>query len=155
MGADRVAAFPVTVGEDIMGVTLNPYAGEVVETFPWRTGWYDFATKFHGTLLIGDLGDWLIEAAASLGLLLVGTGIYLHWPRNGWDWRKVLTVETAAKGRNFWKSLHGTIAPWVSVILVVFLISGVSWAGLWVLLAVLVLDLVVLAAGQPPKGLVS
>ena len=78
MGTDRVAAFAVVVGENTTGVTVNPYTAEVVETFPWRAGWYDFATDIHGTLLIGDTGDWLIEAAASLGLLLTVTGIYLH-----------------------------------------------------------------------------
>lgn len=130
MGADRVAAFAVAVGEDTTGVTLNPYTGEVVETFPWRAGWYDFANDIHGTLLIGNLGDWLIEAAASLGLLLTVTGIYLHWPRNGATWGKALTVQRAS-GRAFWKSLHGAIGLWVSVVLIVFLISGLSWAGLW------------------------
>eukprot|EP00611_Tribonema_gayanum_P018502 TRINITY_DN31629_c0_g1_i1.p3 TRINITY_DN31629_c0_g1~~TRINITY_DN31629_c0_g1_i1.p3 ORF type:complete len:138 (+),score=14.97 TRINITY_DN31629_c0_g1_i1:239-652(+) len=44
MGTDRVAAFAVAVGEDTTGVTLDPYTGAVVETFPWRAGWYDFAT---------------------------------------------------------------------------------------------------------------
>jgi uncharacterized iron-regulated membrane protein len=129
MGADRVAVFAVAKGEETTGVTLNPYTGEVVETFPWRAGWYDFATDIHGTLLIGDLGDWLIEAAASLGLLLTITGIYLHWPRNGATWGKALTIQRT-KGRAFWKSLHGAVALWVSVILVIFLVSGLSWAGL-------------------------
>jgi uncharacterized iron-regulated membrane protein len=131
MGEDRVAAFAVAVGDATTGVTLNPYTGEVIETFPWRAGWYDFATDIHGTLLIGNTGDWLIEAAASLALLLTVTGIYLHWPRNGASWRKSLTVQTAAKSRAFWKSLHGAVGLWVSLLLVVFLISGLSWAGLW------------------------
>ena len=131
MGPDRVAAFAVAVGEETTGVTLNPYTAEVVETFPWRAGWYDFATEIHGTLLIGDTGDWLIEAAASLGLLLTVTGIYLHWPRNGAGWGKALTVQTATTGRAFWKSLHGAMGFWVSLLLVVFLISGLSWTGLW------------------------
>ncbi|NHB78308.1 PepSY-associated TM helix domain-containing protein [Rhodobacter calidifons] len=129
MGADRVAALAVAVGEDTTGVTLNPYTAEVVETFPWRAGWYDFASDIHGTLLIGDLGDWLIEAAASLGLLLIVTGLYLHWPRNGATWRQALSV--GGKGRGFWKSLHGAVGLWASLVLVVFLISGLSWAGLW------------------------
>ncbi|MCU0904082.1 MAG: PepSY domain-containing protein [Tabrizicola sp.] len=131
MGEDRVAAFAVAVGEETTGVTVNPYTAEVVETFPWRAGWYDFATEIHGTLLIGDTGDWLIEAAASLALLLTVTGIYLHWPRNGATWGKSLTVQTAARGRAFWKSLHGAVGLWISLVLVIFLISGLSWAGLW------------------------
>jgi uncharacterized iron-regulated membrane protein len=131
MAEGRVAAFAVAVGEDMTGVTLNPYTGDIVETFPWRSGWYDFATEIHGTLLIGDIGDWLIEAAASLGLLLTVTGIYLHWPRGDASWGRALSVQTAARGRAFWKSLHGAMGLWTSLILVVFLISGLSWAGLW------------------------
>ena len=130
MGPDRVAAFAVAVGDETTGVTLDPYTAEVVETFPWRAGWYDLATDIHGTLLIGDIGDLLIEAAASLGLLLTVTGIYLHWPR-GRTWGKALTVQTTATGRSFWKSLHGAVGLWISLILVVFLISGLSWSGLW------------------------
>lgn len=130
MGPDRVAAFALAAGETTTGVTLNPYTGEVVETFPWRAGWYDFASDIHGTLLIGDTGDWLIEVAASLALLLTVTGIYLHWPRNGTTWGKALTIQRS-QGRAFWKSLHGAIGLWISAILIVFLISGLSWAGLW------------------------
>lgn len=130
LGPDRVAAFAVAAEEDRTGVTLNPYTAELVETFAWREGWYDLASDIHGTLLIGDLGDWLIEAAASLGLLLVATGIYLHWPRNGAGWRQALTVRRGG-GRSFWKALHGAVGLWVSLILVVFLVSGLSWAGLW------------------------
>jgi uncharacterized iron-regulated membrane protein len=129
MGADRVAAFAVATGDTTTGVTLDPYTAAVVETFPWRAGWYDLASDIHGTLLIGDLGDWLIEAAASLGLFLIVTGIYLHWPRNGATWSRALTVQ--GKGRAFWKSLHGALGLWISLVLVVFLISGLSWAGLW------------------------
>jgi uncharacterized iron-regulated membrane protein len=131
MGPDRVAAFAIEAGEVTTGVTINPYTAEVVETFAWRAGWYDFATEIHGTLLIGDTGDWLIEAAASLALLLTATGLYLHWPRNGATWDRALTVQVGAGGRAFWKSLHGAIGIWVSLILIVFLISGLSWAGLW------------------------
>lgn len=131
MGEGRVAAFAVAVGEDTTGVTLDPYTAEVVDIFAWRGGWYDLATDIHGTLLIGDTGDWLIEAAASLALLLVVTGLYLHWPRGGATWRKAVTVQVAAPGRAFWKSLHGALGLWISAMLVVFLISGLSWAGVW------------------------
>jgi uncharacterized iron-regulated membrane protein len=129
LAPDHIATVAVSVGDVATGITLNPYTGEVLNQFPWRAGWYDWLTDIHGSLLIGDAGDWMIEAAASLGLLLVVSGLYLHWPRNGWG--KALTVQARAKGRAFWKSLHGAVGLWVSVLLVVFLISGLSWTGLW------------------------
>lgn len=112
-------------------MTLDPYTGAVVETFPWSAGWYDFANTIHGTLMIGNLGDWLIEIATSLGLILVATGIYLHWPRNGAGWGSVLVPRLGAGGRAAWKSLHGTVGFWMSLVMVVFLVSGLSRAGVW------------------------
>lgn len=131
LSPDHVAAFAVASDAGKTGVTLNPYTGEVLNSFPWRAGWYDFASDIHGTLLIGNTGDWLIEAAASLGLLLIATGVYLHWPRNGTTWRAALVPSFRKPGRALWKSLHGVLGLWVSVLLVLFLLSGLSWAGVW------------------------
>lgn len=131
LDADHAAVFAIAVGGAPTGVTIDPYTAKVLGTFPWRAGWYDLATDIHGTLLIGDLGDRLIEAAASLGLLLVATGIYLHWPRNGASWARALAPRLARGGRSMWKALHGAVGLWISVVLVLFLVSGLSWAGIW------------------------
>ncbi|RID92104.1 PepSY domain-containing protein [Gemmobacter lutimaris] len=130
LASDKVAAFAVATDAGKTGVALDPYTGAVVHSFPWRAGWYDLANDIHGSLLLGTLGDRLIEAAASLGLLLVATGLYLHWPR-GTGWRAALVPSVARRGRALWKSLHGVVGLWVSVLLVLFLISGLSWAGIW------------------------
>ncbi len=129
--ADRVAVFQVTGAAGATAVLVNPYTAEVVETFPWRAGWYDFATEIHGTLLLGDLGDWLIEAAASLGVILVVTGVWLHWPRGRTGWRAALLPKLAFTSRGAWKALHGAVGMWMSAVLLVFLVSGLSWAGIW------------------------
>ncbi|MBX3582350.1 MAG: PepSY domain-containing protein [Rhizobiaceae bacterium] len=131
LAADRVAVLVVADGADKTGVAVDPYTGAVLEIFPWRAGWYDFVNKIHGTLLLGSFGDRMIEMAASLAIIMVATGLYLHWPRNGGGLRTVLIPRLAAHGRIFWKSLHGTLGLWISVFLIVFLISGLSWAGIW------------------------
>ncbi|MEY4872076.1 MAG: hypothetical protein RLZZ563_1406 [Pseudomonadota bacterium] len=131
LAADRVAVFQVAGTDGDMTVLLDPYTGAVIDSFPWRAGWYDFATEIHGTLLIGDLGDWLIEAAASLGVILVISGLWLHWPRRGTGWRDTLLPKLAFTSRSAWKALHGAVGMWMSVVLLVFLVSGLSWAGIW------------------------
>ncbi|EBA08011.1 PepSY-associated TM helix domain-containing protein [Sagittula stellata] len=131
LGPDHAAVFRVSFEGTATGVTLDPYTAEVLHSFPWRAGWYDLANDIHGTLLIGTTGDLLIEAAASLGLLLVITGLYLHWPRNGSGLRDMLVPALHKRGRALWKSLHGVTAFWFSIVLVLFLISGLSWAGIW------------------------
>jgi uncharacterized iron-regulated membrane protein len=131
LAADRVAVFRVDVGEAATTVLVNPYTAAIVDRFPWQAGWYAFANNIHGTLLVGDVGDWLIEAAASLGLIMVVTGLYLHWPRGGRSAASVLVPNLRAGGRAFWKSLHGVLGFWISLVLIVFLISGLSWSGIW------------------------
>lgn len=131
LAPDRVAIFVLADGADRTGVAVNPYTAEVSETFAWRAGWYDFVNKIHGTLLLGAFGDRMIEIAASLAIVMVATGLYLHWPRGATAWRNILLPRLSARGRSFWKSLHGVLGLWISLILILFLISGLSWAGVW------------------------
>jgi uncharacterized iron-regulated membrane protein len=93
--------------------------------------WNAFLEKIHGTLLVGWVGDRLIEIAASLGILLLVTGLYLWWPRQGRGLSDLLIPQFSAKGRAFWKSLHQVTGFWISIVLVFFLISGLSWSGVW------------------------
>jgi uncharacterized iron-regulated membrane protein len=86
--------------------------------------------NLHSDIKIGLVGDRMIEIAASLGMVLVATGLYMFWPRGEGGWRRAL-IPTLGRGRALWKSLHGVVGIWVSVILVFFLISGLAWSGVW------------------------
>ncbi|MEM6354136.1 MAG: PepSY domain-containing protein [Pseudomonadota bacterium] len=123
------AIFRVDAQGDAIMVAVDPYAAEVVETFPRRSGWYDFADGIHSDLMLGVTGDRMLEIAASLGMVLVATGLYLWWPR-GEGWRGVLLPKLGV-GRAIWKSLHAVLGFWISIILVFFLLSGLSWTGIW------------------------
>ncbi|BBE70812.1 PepSY-associated TM helix domain-containing protein [Oharaeibacter diazotrophicus] len=129
--ADHVAGFRVDEGENSWIVLVDPYTGAVVDSTRRNGGWYDLADKIHGTLLIGTVGDRLIEIAASFGMVLIATGIYLWWPRQGRGLGAALRPDLAARRRPLWKSLHQTVGIWTAVILALFLVSGLSWAGIW------------------------
>lgn len=126
---DVAALFRVDSGGDATMVAVDPYTAEVIETFPRRSGWYDFVDGIHGDLMLGVTGDRMLETAASLALVLIATGLYMWWPR-GAGWRRAL-IPTFGRGRALWKSLHGVVGIWLSLFLVFFLISGLSWAGIW------------------------
>ncbi|MCR8726633.1 PepSY-associated TM helix domain-containing protein [Frigidibacter sp. ROC022] len=127
---ELAAVFRIDAGDGATMVAVNPYTAEVLETRPWQAGWYDLANDIHGTLLLGVTGDRMIEIAASLGMVLIASGLYLWWPRNGQGLR-VLLPNLAARGRSLWKTLHATLGAWISIVLVLFLVSGLSWAGVW------------------------
>lgn len=129
--ADGAAIFRVNKGDSASMVAIDPYSGTVLGSWQRRDGLYDLANTIHGTLMIGDLGDRLIEIAAGFGIVLVITGLYLWWPRDGKGFASVLVPQLAARGRQFWKSLHVTVGFYISLLLVVFLVSGLSWTGIW------------------------
>lgn len=128
---DGAALFRVSQGEASYMVAVDPYRAEALGNWPRQAGVYDLANDIHGTLMIGTLGDRLIEIAAGFGVVLVVTGLYLWWPRDGRGFVSVLVPQFSARGRQLWKSLHLTIGFYVSALLVVFLLSGLTWAGIW------------------------
>lgn len=127
---DVAAIFRVDAGDNAIMVAINPYTAEVLKEMPRQEGWYDFANDVHGTLMLGVAGDRMIEIAASLTMVLIATGLYLMWPRNG-QGLGVLIPDFTARGRAIWKTMHATVGAWISIVLVLFLLSGLSWAGIW------------------------
>ena len=128
---EQPAVFRVNAGEAAMMVAVNPYDGSVLGSWPRQTALYDFANKIHGTLLIGDVGDRLIEIAAGFGVVLIVTGVYLWWPRDDRGFASAFVPRLSGRGRQLWKSLHQTVGVYVAAILLVFLVSGLTWTGIW------------------------
>jgi uncharacterized iron-regulated membrane protein len=128
--ADLAAIFRVDLDGKATMIAVDPYAATVLAEFPRRSGWYDFFDNVHSDLLLGVTGDRMIEIAASLGMVLIATGLYMWWPRNA-GWRAALIPSVGRGGRAMWRSLHGVVGFWISLFLVFFLISGLSWAGIW------------------------
>ncbi|MEZ5702208.1 MAG: PepSY domain-containing protein [Burkholderiaceae bacterium] len=128
--AHRPAFFDVSAQDKRWVVAVDPYTAHVMQRVdPDRTV-RAIAEDIHGTLLIGDLGDRLIETAASLTVILIVTGIYLWWPRQG-GVLPALLPDFSLRGRGFWREIHKAIGVWTALILLLFTLSGLSWAGIW------------------------
>jgi uncharacterized iron-regulated membrane protein len=128
---DLSAWFVVVRNGATEAVSVDPYTARVLKTVDKESTIYAWAEEIHGTLLIGDVGDRILEVAAGLGIVMIVTGLYLFWPRNGNRWAQVLVPEWRASGRRWWKSLHASVGFWVSIILLAFLLTGMSWTGIW------------------------
>ena len=126
---DLAAIFRIDLDGVATMVVVDPYTAQVLAEYPRRSGWYDLMDNIHADLLLGVAGDRMIEIAASLGMVLLATGLYMWWPR-GAGWRTAL-IPVLGRGRPLWKSLHGTVGLWISLLLVFFLVSGLAWSGVW------------------------
>ncbi|WP_394539679.1 PepSY domain-containing protein [Lysobacter enzymogenes] len=124
-------------------VFVDPGSARVHGAFVYTRTLVGFADTMHGSLMLGRVGDALVELAACWALLLVATGAYLWWPR-GRGWRGALWPHWRARGRAFWRSLHASVGAWTAALIVFLVLTGLPWAGVWGEL---------LRAGLQPLGL--
>ena len=111
-------------------VYVNPYDARVLGSLSDEGRLALFAKRIHKNLLLGDLGDALIELAASLGIVLLATGLYMWWPGLS-ELTTALALSRANGRRAFWRGLHSTTGALISGVLLFYLVSGLAWTGVW------------------------
>ncbi|MGY2293309.1 PepSY-associated TM helix domain-containing protein [Pseudomonas sp. SDO528_S397] len=128
--ATRSAQFVMHEGGRELSVFVDPYRGTVLGTQDAKNNLQAIARALHGELLIGTVGDRLVELAAGWGVMLVISGLYLWWPR-GKSFAGVLWPRLGTGGRLFWRDLHVVAGFWGAGFLLVMLLSGMTWTGFW------------------------
>jgi len=126
---DRAAWFEVQHGDRTLAIAVDPYRGDVLRWVDKERTPYAWAERIHSTLLIGDAGDRLIEIAAWATLLMLLSGAVLWWPRGALGWASRWRVQAGARGRAWWRSLHGALGAWTALLLLAFLLTGLTWTG--------------------------
>ncbi|QXG48257.1 PepSY-associated TM helix domain-containing protein [Pseudomonas viridiflava] len=130
VSAEGSAQFVILDEGREVNVFVDPYRGEILGTQDAKQNLQAIARALHGELMIGTVGDRLIELAAGWGIMLVISGLYLWWPR-GSRVAGVLWPRLTARGRVLWKDLHAVTGFWGSLILLFMLLSGMTWTGMW------------------------
>ena len=121
-----------TPDEQNLIVFVNPYTGQNSGNLDEDHNFQAQIRKIHSELMIGKLGDTLIELAACWGLVLLVTGVYLWLPRNSFSvWGTLLPRLSSKNKRTFWRDLH-VVPGFYGTLLVGFLIlTGLPWTGFW------------------------
>lgn len=95
---DRSAQFVINRDGQELNLFVDPYNDSVLGTQDALWNLQTVVRKLHGDLLIGTVGDRLIELTAGWGIVLVVSGLYLWWPR-GSGGAGVLWPRLSAGGR--------------------------------------------------------
>jgi uncharacterized iron-regulated membrane protein len=77
------------------------------------------------------IGNLLIEMMAVWVLVLAARGIYLWWPRAIEKGKPRLAVRWGKGGRIRWRDLHATTGILLSVVLICYIVSGLTWSRYW------------------------
>ncbi|MBA1202980.1 PepSY domain-containing protein [Pseudomonas capeferrum] len=130
VNAQRSAQFVVHDAGRELNVFVDPYSGKVLGEQDAKYNLQAVARALHGELMIGTVGDRLVELAAGWGIVLVVSGVYLWWPR-GRKTGGVFWPRFNARGRLLWRDLHAVSGFWGAGLLLLMLLSGMTWTGLW------------------------
>lgn len=112
-------------------VFVDPGRATVLGSHDYYTTVIGIADQVHGSLLIGELGDAIVELAACWGFVLIVTGLYLWWPRGLKSVWQALLPNWRSSGRAFWRSLHGAIGVWTALLALFLILTGLPWATIW------------------------
>lgn len=112
-------------------VFVDPGTGRVLGSYIYARTLVGFADVAHGSLMLGDFGDGIVELAACWGFILAVTGLYLWWPRARQDLGGILYPRWRRRGRAFWRDWHAVVGLWSAVLIMFLILTGLPWATFW------------------------
>jgi uncharacterized iron-regulated membrane protein len=116
-------------GRSMRDVYVSPQ-GKVLGSIDPESRISATVSRIHGSLLIGKMGDWIVELAACWAIVMIPTGLYMWWPR-GQGLSGVLWPRLKRGKRLFLRDLHAVTGFWVSGLALVLLTTGLPWASVW------------------------
>ncbi|TVT82576.1 PepSY domain-containing protein [Pseudomonas sp. H3(2019)] len=130
VNAERSAQFVVKNAGSELNVFIDPYHADILGEQDAKKNLQAIARAIHGELMIGTVGDRLVEIAAGWGVVLVVSGIFLWWPR-GKAGAGIVWPRFSSRGRVLWRDLHAVTGFWGAAFLLLMLLSGMTWTGFW------------------------
>ncbi len=127
---DAVRILVKSAGENLQ-VFVDPYRGDILGAVNKDATLYALADEIHGTLLLGAFGDGMIELSAALTLILLATGLMMWWARRKRQPGYLLKPDGKLKGRMSLREWHTLSGFYLTMVLVLFVLSGLSWTGIW------------------------
>ncbi|SEI45361.1 Uncharacterized iron-regulated membrane protein [Allopseudospirillum japonicum] len=127
---DSVRVLVKLAGENLQ-VFVDPYRGKILGAVNKDATLYALADNIHGTLLLGAFGDGMIELAAALTLILLITGLMMWWARRKRQPEYLLKPNSKLKGRMSLREWHTLSGFYLTIVLGLFVVSGLSWTGIW------------------------
>lgn len=136
--ATPTSSAEVTVSADTgerLAVYVDQYTGEVLGALSDRGTVMWTVRYLHSLRYFGPVARGAIEIAGGWAILLVGTGIYLWWPRNAGRGNGgrggVISVRGKPKSRMFWRDTHAVLGIFVGFFIVFLAITGMPWSNVW------------------------
>jgi len=124
-GRNGPVQFELAQGDSIYAIDIDPYTNRVLRVVDKDLTLYALAHRIHGTLLLGEVGDTIVEVVAGLALLMLATGVYMWFQQ-----RRVAPAALSSRRRG-WRRWHMLTGLYGAIVLSFFLLSGLAWTNVW------------------------
>ncbi|NQY94029.1 MAG: PepSY domain-containing protein, partial [Campylobacteraceae bacterium] len=128
---DEASTFEVGRWSKKRTIYINPYSGKIQGDIKTSDTLMHKIKKLHGELLLGKVGSKVVELTASWTVVLILTGLYIWWPKNGWQLKGFFIIRFRSGKRAFFRDLHVITAFYLSIFLLLTLAGGLPWTDVW------------------------
>jgi len=129
--ARGAAQIVVQTRGELHRIVVHPRSLAVLRTERESGRLMEAVFALHGTLGAGDPGSYVMETAASWTIVMIVSGLFLWFPQNIKSVWGVLLPRLGAHGRVWWRDLHAVSGMWISLLVLIMLLSGLPWASGW------------------------
>jgi len=129
---DQNTEFSVTgKGRSSDSVYVNQYSGNVTGQLNHKDTFMFTVRKLHGELLLSKLGTLTVELVASWFIVLILSGLYIWWPKQGIGFAGFFTIRIKRGSRIFWRDIHAVMGFWLSAFMLIILAGGMPWTDVF------------------------
>ena len=116
-------------GGEVRTVYADPYDAHVTGSTGYG-GIMQTVRKIHSLQKFGFWASCVIEIVAGWAIVLVGTGVFLWWPR-GKPGGGVVSVRGSPSRRIFWRDLHAVTGAFAGAVILFLAVTGMPWSMFW------------------------
>lgn len=118
-------------GRATNGLYVNPYTAEVTGEVNQKDTLMHLVRKLHGEILLDKIGTLTVELIASWFIVLILTGLYIWWPKQGSGAAGFFSIRTHKGRRLFWRDVHAVFGFWLSALMLAVVAGGMPWTDVF------------------------
>jgi uncharacterized iron-regulated membrane protein len=127
---DRATLVKITNEDVVTQVYVNPYTAKITGTILDEKHFKNVVAKLHSEWVVGGTFiNRLVELAACWTIIILVTGLYIWWPKNRGSVMGTILPRVRNKGRVLWRDLHAVTAFWLSLMILLLIVTGLPWSG--------------------------
>ncbi len=92
-----------------------------------RRDFFSYVTRFHTSLLLGQTGKYIVAYTTLAFVVILVSGLWACWPRNGRQWRQRFAIERGKGLRRLMYDLHVGLGYWTLLWLLLLAVTGLGF----------------------------